>query len=418
MSSPTRTACFQPDNYQDLSLFANRSILLSDLTEMLGSFIEPGAPREGRILIRGRRGVGKSMLSRKAIDELRHKYGPLIVTVDGQHTGHGPESFLRELAKDLAKETLENALDDELVKSAELLLRLGSATEVTVKQVQQWQKTLKIGLNLNHRFTDLVGLEFGMQRVSGKTRKLEQTYNRRIDVDLLRELIQALVHDCHRTEQPVVLLLDNLDQVGYAEREEDVRRVMDLARHLLSLKGCLVVANLRSEFVSADLRKSSSLSREIGGFAPDELMELFDKRVQVRGDEIRDKLQHTGFVAIARELSSWTDNGWGFLRWLMFLDYERIDFTAEDTEKLRDALCRFAEQNYAGVRIGEMERLARPYADYAQGFLTKHELTSSSDGSIDEELIERAVRYGVLVPDWLLEPDRYSLSPTLCFLTR
>ena len=46
---------------------------------------------------------------------------------------------------------------------------------------------------------------------------------------------QTLVLDCYQTEQTVVLFLDNLDQVGYAEIGEDVRRVTDLARYLLGI---------------------------------------------------------------------------------------------------------------------------------------------------------------------------------------
>lgn len=415
-ATPTRTACFQPDNDRALELFAGRREILADLVVRLSSFLEPGAPSEARILVRGQRGIGKSMLSRKAIDEIRATHGPLTVTVDGARTGHGPEAFLRQLAKDLGTETLENATEPALQQSAELLLRFSSTTEVTVKQVREWTQSLKVGIDLKHRFLDKIGFEFALQRAAGATRKLEETHRRAVDTDLLRDLIQTLVLDCYQAEQTVVLFLDNLDQVGYAEIGEDVRRVTDLARYLLGMEGCVVIANLRSEFVSADLRKLYSLPVEVEGFTPAQLMELFEQRVQVRGEGTREKLEAAGMVAIAQRLAEWTDNAWGFLTWLAFLDYQRIDFDPGDGDRLRAALKRYADQSYVGVRMDETEKLARPYAMHeSSGFLTKEELSAHG---IADELLERATRYGVLVPDWLLSPDRYQLSPTLRFLTR
>ena len=46
-------------------------------------------------------------------------------------------------------------------------------------------------------------------------------------------------------------------------------------------------------------------------------------------------------------------------------------------------------------------------------FLTAAELDTHG---ITQEVCERALRYGALVPDWLLKPDRYMLSPGLYFL--
>jgi hypothetical protein len=410
-----RTACFQPDEYRDLALFANRTDQLEELTDVLRGFLEPGAPGQGRILVRGHRGVGKSMLTRRAIDSVRATHGPLTVIVDGARAGHGPEAFLRQLAKDLAQETLENVTKPVLGQAAELLLRFAGATDISVKQVQEWTQSVKLGLTIQHKFVDLIGFEFGLARAAGKSRKLEESFQRKVDAELLRELIQALVHDCHEEEQRVVLLVDNLDQVGYAEIEEDVRRVTDLARYLFGLEGCLLIASMRSEFVSADVRKLSSLPIEVNALDSRELMEIFDQRVARRGPEARTVLEEAGLVTIARILSTWTGNAWAFLSWLGYLDFQRIDFDPEDQDALRKSLRRFAAQNHTGVRAEELDELVKPYRMHQSGggFLTRAELSAHG---VSDELIERATRYGVLVPDWLLSPDRYQLAPTLCFL--
>jgi AAA ATPase domain len=409
-----RTACFQPDEYKNLALFANRSDQLEELTGTLHAYLESGAPGKGCILVRGHRGVGKSMLTRRAIESVRATHGPLTVVVDGARAGHGPEAFLRQLAKDLAQETLENVTKPVLGQAAELLLRFAGATDVSVKQAQEWTQTVKLGLTIQHKFGDLIGFEFGLARAAGKSRKLEETYQRKVDAELLRELIQALVYDCHEEKQRVVLLLDNLDQVGYAEIEEDVRRVTDLARYLFGLEGCLLVASMRNEFVSADLLKLSSQPIEVSALDSRALMEIFDQRVARRGPGARTNLEEAGLVTIARTLSTWTGNAWAFLSWLAYLDFQSINFDPEDQAALRAMLRRFAAQTYTGVRAEELDELVKPYRMHqTRPFLTGAEL--SADG-IPNELIERAKRYGVLVPDWLLSPDRYQLAPTLCFL--
>lgn len=61
--------------------------MLQDLGDTLASYIKPGAPGEARVLICGQREVGKSMLTRKAIDEVRSRYSVLTVTADGWLAG-------------------------------------------------------------------------------------------------------------------------------------------------------------------------------------------------------------------------------------------------------------------------------------------------------------------------------------------
>jgi hypothetical protein len=341
--------------------------------------------------------------------------GPLSVTVDAARTAHGPDAFLRRLAADLSMEAISNVTDKTLVACAELLKRFSESSKVTVRETQQWTRTLQLGLSTKYRFLDKVQFEFGLTRAGGRSRTVEESYERQVDDDFLRELIQEFLRDCRTASQYVVLFLDNLDQVGYGEIEEDVKRVTNLARHLFSLKDAVIVANLRSEFVSADLRKLYSHEITVEGMKPEELLLVAEARMRGTTEGVRKALAEVGFLDLARQLTRWSDNAWGFLNWLTFFDYEPIDFMPDDTEALRTRLMRFAERRYAGLRASELEKIGSVFRDEPSHFLTAFELDTHG---ITSEVLERAVRYGALVPDWLLSPDRYMLAPGLHFLAR
>lgn len=410
---PTRSACFQPDNYLELDLFTNREELLSDLVERLKSVLEPGAPGQARILVRGHRGVGKSILTRKAIDMVISSLAALRVVVDGAQTGHGPDAVLKRIAADLGREATENANDPAVQKGAELLQRFAALSKVNVKEVRQWSKNLQLGASIKSKLVESVQVEFGISGAASRVRTVEETYERVIDADFLKDKVQDFLSDCRAAEQHVVLFVDNLDQVGYAEIHEDVRRVTDLAKAILGFRDCVVVANLRTEFVSADLRKLYSNDVVVPGLAPEELLRIAKTRMGSVGPDRRLALREAGFEALATKLASWTTNAWGYLSWLADLDYERIDFSPKEGERLRDALLRIAENRFAGLRKEEILRVAAAFRSAPAEFLTGIDLDTHG---VTQELRERALRYGALVPDWLLSPDRYMLSPGLHFL--
>lgn len=414
--TPTRSACFVPDSYTDLQLFANRTRDVEDLVATLESYLSPGSPGEGRILIRGDRGVGKSILTRAALQKIIDQYGPMAVQVDAGRIGKGPENFLRRLAKDLAREVIENASESaaELLLAANVLKRIAdNANKLTVKQVQQWARSMQLGATVRSKLLDSVQFEFGMTRATSRSNSVEESYERVVDAEYLRELLQDFLHDCRAHDHFVLLFLDNLDQVGYGELKEDVEQVSNLARFLLGLEGAVVVANLRSEFVSPDLRKLYSTEKLVEGLTPEQLQEVSSRRMALAHEDRQERLRAAGFPALAARLSELTSNVWSYLTWLAFLDYEEIDFGPEDERGLRTALLRFARRRFAGLQEPDLLILGKIYRGDVHRFATRVELDTHG---VTQELLERAVRYGALVPDLLLDPNRYVLSPALHFL--
>jgi Cdc6-like AAA superfamily ATPase len=410
---PTLTWCFRPDDYHTLQLFADREQEADLLGRALTNILAPGATGDGRILIRGDRGVGKSILTRKALDRVKLELAALFVEVDASHTPRGPEAFIRTLAEELAREAVQNVTDEELGNSAEILYRLSGATKVSVSTVQEWSRELKLGGSLKSGLADLVQLEFGLARATRRSRKVEESYERQIDQSFLGKLIQAFLTDCHRYDQKVVLFLDNLDQIGYAESVEDMTQIMNLAREVFGFRDSLVIANLRAEFVCGDLRKLYSQEFHVKGMTSEQLASVARKRIATSSN--RPVLEEAGFEQIAQVLSRWTDNAWAYLNWLAFLDFQPIDFAPDDEEGLRRALRLFAEQRFAGLDPTQFEALARHFSPELESSCTMAELRNAG---ISQEQLDRALTFAALVPDRLPDPERFSLSPLLRFLVR
>jgi hypothetical protein len=410
---PPRSACFRPDEYKDLTLFADRTEEREELESVLDSYLEPDAPGNARVLIRGQRGVGKSMIARKVVYDVAHRWALLTAEADCAMIGVGPEPVLRALARTLADETVKNATDAYLRSEAQLLSALATATNVKAREVRTWTTQLKLGINATSKLYDTLAFEFGMTRAVGRSKEVEETTERKVDVPFLQELIQKFLSDCTQAGQKVVILVDNLDQAANPERKEDVGPVLDLARFLFGLRDGVVLMTLRTEFISRDLQKLHSHSLEVSPMSVDGLREVASARMDRAGPRQQGALIKVNFAGVVGVLSGWTGNAWGFLTWLQALDYAKVDVSSADPAVLKGALRSAIHTLFPGVREDELSKVAFTFGDKPDGFLTREELIKEG---LTEELIDRAVSYHALVPDWLLDAHGYYLPPQLHFL--
>jgi Cdc6-like AAA superfamily ATPase len=245
---PPRSACFRPDDYKDTQLFADRSEEREELVGVLDSYLEPESRADARVLVRGQRGVGKSVIARKVVAEVSQKWSVLVAEADCAAIGVGPEAVLRALARTLADQAFEHALDEGVKRGAEMVGRIAVAGKVKARDVRTWSQQLKIGVSATSKLYDTLALEFGMTRAIGHSKEVEESFERNVDAAFLQELIALFLSDCARAEQKVLLFVDNLDQAANAERREDVEQVVDLARFLFGLGDGVVLMTLRTEF--------------------------------------------------------------------------------------------------------------------------------------------------------------------------
>lgn len=414
--TPPRSACFRPEAYDSLELFADRQNDLQDLIATIDGFVQgPGA--EGRILLHGARGLGKSMLARRALHTIcERRRGLLYAEADCARLSTGPEAVLRQIARSLTAAVEQRPSSGrDVLHAAQILSRIAISTKVKAKEVRTWQQNLKIGVSATSKLLNTVAFEFGLARAAGKSREVEETFERNVDTTFLGELLADFLTDCRREDLEVLLFVDNLDQAAYAERQEEVRQVMDLARLLLTLRHAVVVMTLRQEFVSRDLPKYESLTMALPGMDPAGLRMVAERRMDEASPQRQQALKEAGFETLIEYLSGWTDNPWGFLKSLAALDFERVDLRGATAPQLRQALLDHAGKVFPRLRSEELASLGAAFRGAPAGFRARHELEAAG---ISDELRERAAGVYALIPDWILDPapQRYQLAPQLHFL--
>lgn len=413
--SPPRSACFRPEAYEALELFADRRDDLKNLVETLNSFVEgPGA--EARVLVHGSRGVGKSTLTRRALQQVQARNSLLLYgEADCAALGTGPDAVLKEIARSLTSAAQMRDVGSELKQAAQLFGRIAACSKVKAKEVRTWQQSLKIGVSATSKLLDTVAFEFGMARAAGKSKEIEESFERNVDSTFLRELLAGFLSDCRRADIVVLLFIDNLDQAAYAERQEQVRQILDLARLLFTLRHAVVVMTLRREFVSRDLPKYDSLSIDLPGMDVAGLLEVAQARMQQASPAKKDALEAAGFATLIDFIAGWTDNPWGFLKALAALDYARTDLRGAKATQIRDVLLAEAQKIFPRLQAQEIEALARPFRGKPSS-LCSH--TQLAEAGVSQELRERAASEHALIADWILDPtpQSYMLAPQLHFL--
>lgn len=414
--APPFSHCFRPHDYEDVNLFVDRERLIAHVQQCLSSLMDPDVPGESSLFVVGSRGVGKSILTRKALHEVIRERGPLYVAIDCAKLPHGSEPMLRELARCLAREAIENISEKQvqLRISAELLLRLASKTQVKVKEVRTWSSELKLGFSAKSKFTDALQFDFGMTRLAGKSRQVEESFERAIDAEYLKRLIDDFIADCAMASERVILFIDNLDQVRAPEKADEITKVTDLARYLVGLGRCLMIATLRSEFIGQDLLKLQAQRIDVPGMQPEELQLVARRRMGLTTPAKQGALRDAGFPGLFERLSTWTQNPWGFLTWLALFDSTPEPYDAGQPDTLIQVLLKRARMQYSALSEDELRRVAAAYRDRPNEDATQSQLAGEG---VDAGLLGRAVQHGLLHPDWLLDPQRYALAPFLHFLS-
>ena len=112
--------------------------------------------------------------------------------------GVGPEAVLRSLARSLADEAAAHSLDDGVRRGAELVSRIAAVTKVKARDVRSWSQQLKIAITATSRLYDKIAFEFGMTRITGRSKEVEESFERAVDAAFLQERIAWSNAPCRR----------------------------------------------------------------------------------------------------------------------------------------------------------------------------------------------------------------------------
>jgi Cdc6-like AAA superfamily ATPase len=397
----------------DPDLFVNREEEILKLRRLLRLYLKETRPEAARgVLVKGDSGVGKSILSRKAVAELKTEFSRELVVwgVDGGRLT-GARGLLNKLS-DVARDEIEKTGNGELTKLAAIVAQAADYGKVTASDVTQISKELsalgKIGSRLLGLFTvEGVG---GWKHTTGKS--ATEGFEIPISEEYLTKLISRLLEAVAEHGYRVLIFLDNLDRIGSMDSQKDANTIAELVKQLLELPNCILLINLRSQFTHHTTDRRELDHFVVKGLAPESLLDILRQRKAAAklSDDEQKKLAAAPLAEVAEKLARLTDNPLAFLRWLEFwllrTENRIVDLAADFRE--------FIEQNFTGVDPKWLRQAVKELQDAKESGLYDAPLTS-----LDKIKLAKLERAGTIVPDSLLvDPAdrRYRLNHDLDFL--
>lgn len=402
---PIETPVIRPTN-TDPKLFVNREEDLAEIKSLLRQFINDPEAQSGGVLVKGDSGVGKSILSRKAVSDLKQEYNQLVVLeVDGGRLT-GVRGLLNKLC-DVARNVIEPLEHPELSKQASVLAQIVNYGKITVAEARQFSSEKSAGGKVGGGIWALLTGEVsvGLKRTDGTT--TTEGYDIPITDEYLSRLLCALLQDVRDVGYRVLIFLDNLDRIGKMDSQEDANTIAAFVKELLDFPCCILLLNLRTQFTHHTVDRRELSHYALFGLSPKALTDILKKRLEAvtLSDLDREKL-----AQVAQHLCQDTDNPLAFLRWLDFW----LVRTDNDPNRLHEHLQKFVRQNFTSVSLQWIEQAADVLYSASRNGENDSPLSELSERQRSQ--LERA---GAIVPDSLLlapEERRYRLHHDLDFL--
>ncbi len=396
---PIYTRCIQPQSI-DPKLFTNREGEYRHLKDVLKGIILAKEEEERRLLIYGERGMGKSILLRKVISHLKQEIDFICVIIDGR-TSENAEDLLRDICEKLASQLRAEYRGEEKAISEISYLdevsRVGTITRSwarsTATEIEN-KKGAEIGL------LSFFKLSFG---VGGKETEVEEeikTTGTEINSRFLRQLLSSVIKTVSSDRaKEVVIAIDGLDQI------HSKNQIAEFVREIFKHKESLIIAALRSEAITVEFSRSFRESVVIKDLSEDALMDILDKRMENCPEK---DLLDKKLIPIADKLKPITGNPLSFLTWIHFL----CTNSELSPATLLNDLKEFILHSYS-LDPEKVSRISKFFLTKDNPFLAREEILDQA--KISEGDYEVLTENGILVPDDLYNPQKYSLSPDFAF---
>jgi Cdc6-like AAA superfamily ATPase len=372
----------------------------------------------GAFCILGDKGIGKSILTRRVIAQLRevHAATTLFVTVDCRPARSQRDIFQRAASQLLEELKGRRDVAEPLKAAVQAFAALTRFDEVTLRKAHEHLIQFKVGLDLGGSTSLFKWLDttFGISLTRSK--KLIESLEGSISVNaaLLHEAFVQLIEDIHRSAKlRVVLYLDNLEELRHetiarpiSVREEvrgEVEALLDLSEAPLGL-----IINMRT-YYSSVLTRRISKRRTLGPLTRAEHLNILTRRIQRERSEVKKRVeQDPGIQASLQQLASMAHTPLAFLAWAEFVLEEGLYANSDMREALRGRL-----RNHYPDLVADIPKIAALFADN-QATVNVEAVRDACGQS--ELILRKLLDQQVLLPDNYWDPSEFHLDPELGFL--
>jgi hypothetical protein len=390
------------------------------LTEILSRYLALEGPPTGRaVCVSGLKGVGKSILTRAVLDDLRRTHGAntLFLMVDCRAC-HARRGVLRAVANAVVREldALRRAtapVPDALMATAQLMRTIARFDDVSVRVAHEQTRQFRGAVALStHGLLDALKLTFGLALGLPDKQIKALTGAVRIDDTGLTEALVALLGDLRAQGFGVVLYLDNIDELRHGEFNDGSARqaVRRDVEGVLALKAAPIglVLNMRTYYTGVIPREISN-TRVLRPLEAPALQAILHRRMLDERAGIREALARPESQAVLEVLARMAPTPLAFLRWVKFL-FEEGMF---DLALLDDGLREFLGSYYSNVDLETLSGVAWAF-ERPDRAVDHGALLAACHGNL--ALLEHLQGRQVVLPRDFWNPTQFTLDPELYFL--
>jgi hypothetical protein len=345
--------------------------------------------------------MGKSILLRKVLSELHQERNFVYVIIDGRECRDEVDllksickemcSALREEFKDDAKVLAEAAYIEDIAEKS----KITKGNVVSILKGTQKKKGIEIGV------LSFFKAKFGIINENTEREEVFEEYEFEVNSSFLRDLLNSVIEKLVE-ERELLFFLDNLDQVYEKER------ISEFLKLILKIKKPIMIATVRNEALSNELRRDFRRIFPLKEIDSDSLIKILRKRLDVCGKEDRGNIDEDRLFKVVDTFKELTGNPLAFLTW--------IDFLCNNTElnpttALED-LGEYVKTHFADFNFKELEKISKFFLNQGNKSLEKNEILREG---ISEGLFNRLYERGVLVSNDIYNPINYKLAPDFAF---
>jgi Cdc6-like AAA superfamily ATPase len=409
---------FDPSTIDPLFL-VNRKDDLDWLVGAIADYLRDPSPTARRSLafcIVGEKGVGKTILTRAALRQVRQDYSDRAIFVEADcRYFHSAMAVIDALAKSVVEglddlRSTGTPVSNELMCTAQVLAaltRFGTPQKLSV--VSQHLVQFKAAASLKGEQALLKALRLDFQVSVDVSSSTSQQLSGEVTFDEMRlcKALVALCEDIREADIDVVLYIDNMDELAHHyQTPEDRAKVKRDTNTLLLLRDApIVFAVTMRTYYSGILPRELTNRRKLGRLAPGELLAILERRLEPERAEVKRAVDDSAVKATLAQLAKVAPTPLAFLMW--FKAFFEAGALAED--KLDQGVESFLETSYSTVPVEVWRRIVAAFPK-PESAIGRAALLAACGGN-EAELSQIVDLQGVLPKDFWSSEEHLTLDP-------
>lgn len=388
------------------------------LESSLYGYLRASDKSRGRALaLLGERGVGKSIVMKKVLADLRnvHSATTLFIEVDCRRV-RSQRRVYHEIARQILNELgYRTDISPAMMDNARVLETIAAMSEVKRSVAVDRIIAYKSALKLEHarQLLSLLNITYGIQLEQSSKRSDAQEGIVRFDDARVRDLVVAFFEDLRANQGlDAIVVLDNLDELDHESFIDEDRRKAHMAEIDalvgLSLAPIGFVVTVRTYFATS-LTRAIDGNRVLERLSDHDHATVVKRRIAREPADVQAPFTNAEANACIETLATMAPTSLALLSWFNYLAQNDLQCTSDVTRDLAGMV----KAKHAAVNFKIVERVAQAFGA-VDGPLTDERLLELCDER--RPLLTQLLRSQIVLPVDFWNPVEFTLSPDLHFM--